>query len=161
MCYTLHRGSSYPVAVYPMPSAVYGFFQPSATFYSSSIAIYWMPHFRKYVYLSDLVTCYNTVFTSDTSFAILFTLQLLDFRGLKYTVQSSHSQVLYSQSLVLFPQSSKFCVDVLSACDASSSSSSTALCPLSPSYPLTSLVPWSYLSSSSGAHGRWQPVRMP
>jgi len=44
MCYTLPRDCSYAVAVYTTPDDVYAFFQPRATFYLSTIAIYRMPH---------------------------------------------------------------------------------------------------------------------
>jgi len=82
------------------------------------------------------VTYCNRVFASDTSLAVAFALPLLYFTCLKYTVQSSHS-------LVLCPQSSTFCVDPSSACDATSSSSAS-LSSL-PSSPSTSLVPRSNL----------------
>jgi len=83
-----------------------------------------------------LVTYCNTVFASDTSLAVAFGSPLSYFTYLKYTVQSSHS-------LVRCPQSSTFCVDPSSACDASSSSSGSS--PSSPSHPSTSLVPRSNL----------------
>jgi hypothetical protein len=80
----------------------------------------------------------NTVFALDISFAVAFALPLSYFTGLKYTVQSSHS-------LVLCPQSSTFCIDPSSACDAYSSSSASASSPCSHSSPSTSLVPRSNL----------------
>jgi len=73
VCYTLHRGSSYAVAVYPMPSAVYAILRPSATLYLSAIAIYRMPHWPIYVLHWDLVMYYISVFASDTSLAFAFT----------------------------------------------------------------------------------------
>ena len=78
-----------------------------------------------------IVTYCNTVFASDTSLAIAFASPLSYFTCLKYTVQSSHSLVLYLQS-------STFCVDPSSACDTSSCSSASL--PTSPSYPSISLV---------------------
>jgi hypothetical protein len=56
----------------------------------------------------------------DTSLAIAFASPLLYFTGLKYTVQSSHT-------VVQCPQSSTLCVDPLSAGDAYSCSSASAL----------------------------------
>jgi len=78
-----------------------------------------------YVQFWDVVTYHNTVFASDTSLAVAFASPLSYFTNLKYTVQSS-------QSLVLCTQSSTFCVDPSSACDTSSSSSapSSSPCPI-------------------------------
>ena len=81
----------------------------------------------------NFVTYPNTVFASDRSLAVAFASPLSYFTGMKYTVQSSHS-------LVLCPQSSTFCVDPSSACDAYSTSSASASLPCSHSYPSTSLV---------------------
>ena len=81
----------------------------------------------------EILSLIAIVFTSDTLLAVAFALPLLYFTCLKYTVQSSHS-------LVLCPQSSTFYVDPSSACDASSSSSISALSPSSHSYPSTTLV---------------------
>jgi len=89
-----------------------------------------------YVSVCDVVTYHYAVFASDTSLAIAFPLPLSYFTGLKYTVQSSHS-------LVLCPESSTFCFDPSSACDASSSSSASL--PSSPFYLSTLLVPRSNL----------------
>jgi len=44
MWYTLPRCCRYAVAAYTTPGDVYAFRQPSATFYLSTIAIYWMLH---------------------------------------------------------------------------------------------------------------------
>jgi len=44
VCYTLCSGCSYAIAVYTTPCDVYAFLRTSATFYLSTIAIYWMPH---------------------------------------------------------------------------------------------------------------------
>jgi len=44
MCYTLRRGCTTAVAVCTTPGNVYGFLRPIATFYLSTIAIYYMPH---------------------------------------------------------------------------------------------------------------------
>jgi len=153
MCYTHRRGSSYAVAVYQMPSAVYGFLRPSAIFYLATIAIYRMPHSPIYVLLSDLVTYHNTVFTSDTSLAVAFASPLSYFTGLNSTVPSSHS-------LVHCPQSSKFCVDPSLACNVSSSSCASTSLPLLPSYTLTSPVPRSNLSGSMAACRRQLAVEM-
>jgi len=86
-----------------------------------------------YVLFWDVVTYFNTVFASDTSLAVAFALLSLYFTGLQYTVPSSHS-------LVLCPQSSTFCVDPSSACDASSSSSASASSPC-PIFTLSSTMP--------------------
>jgi len=94
-----------------------------------------MPHSHN-VKLRDFVTYCNTVFASDTSLAVAFALLLSYITYLKYSVQSS-------QYLVLCPQSSTFCVDPSSACDAASISFTSS--PSSPSYQSTSLVPRSNL----------------
>jgi len=70
--YTLPRGSCYAVAIYPTLGAVYAFLWPSAIFYLSAIAIYWMPHSPINVQLGDLVTYYNTAFPLDTSRTVAF-----------------------------------------------------------------------------------------
>jgi len=44
VCYTLRRGCSYAVALYPMPGDVSAFLRLSATLNLSAIAIYRMPH---------------------------------------------------------------------------------------------------------------------
>ena len=133
VCYTLRRACSYAVTIYTTPGDVYAILRPITTCRTLI-----------YVQLWDFVTYCNTVFASDTLLAVSFALPLLYFTCLKYTVQSSHS-------LVLCPQSSTFCVDPSSACDASSSSSASASSPSSPSYPSTSQVPRSNLSSSVAA----------
>jgi len=78
-----------------------------------------------YVYKWDFDTFCNRVFASDTSLAVAFALPLSYFTWLKYSVQCSHS-------LVLCHHSSPFCVCPSSFCDAYSSSSPSALLPLSP-----------------------------
>jgi len=92
--------------------------------------------FPIYDYFWDVVTHYNTVFTSDTSLAVAFALPLSYFTGLKYTVQSSYAPVLY-------PQSSTFCVD--SSLPYNGSFSLSASSPSSLSYLSTYLVPRSNL----------------
>jgi len=142
VCYTLRRGSGYTVATYPTSRSVYTFLRPSATLYLSAIAMYPMPQFPHiYVLLCDVVTNYNSVSTSKKSLAIAFALPLSYFTGLRYNVLSSHSLVLCPQSLVLYAQSSKFCIDPSLACEASSSSSASASSPSWPPYPSTSRVP--------------------
>jgi len=54
VCYTLHRGCSYAVAIYTTPVDVYAYLQPSAAFHLSTIPIYWMLHFS-HIYLA--VSC--------------------------------------------------------------------------------------------------------
>ena len=44
VCYTLRRGSSYAVAVYPTDSTVYAILRPSATFCLSTVAICTISH---------------------------------------------------------------------------------------------------------------------
>jgi len=64
-----------------------------------------------------------------------------------------HFPDVVPRSNLLCPQSSTFCVDPAPACDASSSSSAHTSSPFAPSYPLTSLVARSNLSSSvTGRH---------
>jgi hypothetical protein len=86
--YTLRRGSPHAVAVYPTPSTVYAIVLWSVTLYLSTIATYQMSHSAIYVYISDLVTDYNTVFVSDTLLAVASASPVMYFTGLKYTVQS-------------------------------------------------------------------------
>ena len=86
-----------------------------------------------YLQFWDVVTCYNTVFASDTSLAVALALPLSYFTSLKCTVQSSYT-------LVLCPQSSTFCVDPSSACDAFSSSFASASSPC-PIITLSSTMP--------------------
>ena len=83
--------------------------------------------------------------------------------GLPASSPSSHSYPstsLVPRSNLLCPQSSTFCVDPSSACDASSSSSASASSPSSPSYPSTSQVPRSNLSSSVTARRHQLAVGM-
>jgi hypothetical protein len=80
----------------------------------------------------EMLSLFAIVFASDTSLADAFASPLLYLTCLKYTVQLSQSPVLY-------PQSSTFCVDPSSACDASSTSSVSASSPSSHSYRSISL----------------------
>jgi len=119
VCDTLCRGSSYAVTASTLPGNVDALLQPRVIFYLPTIAIHRTPHSPHiYVSLWNVVTYYNTVFTSDSLLAIVFALLLWYFTGLNYTVQSSHS-------LVLCPQSSTLCIDSSSACNDLSSSSAS------------------------------------